>query len=103
MTFGTWQKVAALYIKRSTRIGKLSLQQYRACVVDSLGLGIVSYITVLYILGIPILSLLIFMPSLYSHSNFYIYLYVYAVIFNHNVDVQTTSSEITGNSVANSS
>ena len=43
------------------------MRQYRACVIDSLGLGItVSYITVLCVQGILILSLLIFMPS---HSN----------------------------------
>ena len=44
------------------------VQQYRACVVDSLGLGItyVSYITVLCVQGIPILSPSLFMPSLYS-------------------------------------
>ena len=57
------------------KIDKLSLQQYRAWVIDSLGLEIVSYITVLCVQGILILSLLIFMPSLCSHSNFYIYLY----------------------------
>ena len=32
------------------------VRQYRACVVDSLGLGITSYITVLCVQGIPILS-----------------------------------------------
>ena len=44
------------------------VRQYRACVVDSLGLGIihVSYITVVCVQGIPILSPLLFMPSLYS-------------------------------------
>ena len=42
------------------------VQQYRACVVDSLGLGIMCHITVLCVQD---LSLLIFMPSLYSHSN----------------------------------
>ena len=42
------------------------VQQYGACVVDSLGLGItLSYITVLCVQGIPILSPL---PSLYSNS-----------------------------------
>ena len=43
------------YIKRSTRIDKLSLRQYR----DSLGLGIMCliYITVQCIQGIPILIL----------------------------------------------
>ena len=46
----------------------------RACVVDSLGLGITSYVTVQCVQGIPILFLLIFMPSLYSHSNLNIYL-----------------------------
>ena len=50
----------------------VSLQQYRACGVDPLGLGIIcaSYITVLQ--AIPILSPLLFMPSLYSTLNFYI-------------------------------
>ena len=42
------------------------MRQYRACVVDSLGLGI----TVLCIQTIPILSHLLFMPSLYSTFNF---------------------------------
>ena len=44
------------------------VRQYRACVVDSLGVGIthVSYITVVCVQGIPILSPLLFMPSLYS-------------------------------------
>ena len=41
------------------------VQQYRACVVDSLGLGIMCHITVLCVQGTPILSLL---QSLYSHS-----------------------------------
>ena len=40
------------------------VRQYRACVVDSLGVGI--YITVVCVQGIPILSPLLFMPSLYS-------------------------------------
>ena len=45
----------------------VSLQQYRACVVDSLGLGITCVLyTVLCVQGIPILSPLLFMPSLYS-------------------------------------
>ena len=48
------------------------VRQYTACVVDSLGLGIyVSYITAICVQGIPILSLLIFRPSLYSHLNIY--------------------------------
>ena len=42
------------------------VRQYRACVVDSLGLGI----TVLCVQGIPILSPLLFMPSLYSEFFF---------------------------------
>ena len=42
------------------------VRQYRACVVDSLGLGTTSYITVLCVQGIPILSPSLFMPSLYS-------------------------------------
>ena len=42
------------------------VRQYRACVVDSLGLGSTSYITVLCVQGIPILSPLLFVPSLYS-------------------------------------
>ena len=43
------------------------VRQYRACVVDSLGLELhVSYITVLCVQGIPILSPSLFMPSLYS-------------------------------------
>ena len=43
------------------------VRQYRACVVDSLGLGITCvYITVLCVQGIPILSPLLFVPSLYS-------------------------------------
>ena len=53
------------------------VRQYRACVVDSLGLGIiyVSYITVLCVQGILMLSLLIFMPSVHSNlKNFYFYL-----------------------------
>ena len=41
------------------------VRQYRACVVDSLGLGI-TCVTVLCVQGIPILSPLLFMPSLYS-------------------------------------
>ena len=45
------------------------VQQYRACVIDSLGLGSTCHITVLCVQGILSLSLLIFMPSLYSHSN----------------------------------
>ena len=39
------------------------VRQYRACVVDSLGLGITCL--VLCVKGIPILSPLLFMPSLY--------------------------------------
>ena len=43
------------------------VRQYRACVVDSLGVELhVSYITVVCVQGIPILSPLLFMPSLYS-------------------------------------
>ena len=43
------------------------VRQYRACVVDSLGVGITwSYITVVCVQGIPILSPLLFKPSLYS-------------------------------------
>ena len=38
------------------------VRQYRACVVDSLGLGITSYITVLSVQGIPILSPLLAIP-----------------------------------------
>ena len=59
-----------LQVYYMTRIDNLSLRQYRACVVDSLGMGIIcmSYIAVLCVNGIPIL---IFIPSLYS--NFYIY------------------------------
>ena len=46
------------------------VRQYRACVVDSLWTGNhVSNINVLCVQGITIFSLLIFMPSLYSHSN----------------------------------
>ena len=41
------------------------VRQYRACVVDSLGLGITG-VTVVCVQGIPILSPLLFMPSLYS-------------------------------------
>ena len=37
------------YTKQSTRIDKLSLQQYRACVVDSLGLGIMCLISLYYV------------------------------------------------------
>ena len=49
------------------------VRQYRTCVVNSLGLGITCHITVLCVQGIPILSFLIFMSSLYSHlKNFYI-------------------------------
>ena len=47
------------------------LRQYtcRTCVIDSLGLGKlpVSYITVLCVQGIPVLSPQLFMPSLYSN------------------------------------
>ena len=43
------------------------VRQYRACVVDSLGWELhVSYITVVCVQGIPILSPLLFMSSLYS-------------------------------------
>ena len=43
------------------------VRQYRACVVDSTWAGnYVSYITVLCVQGIPILSPSLFMPSLYS-------------------------------------
>ena len=42
------------------------VRQYRACVVDSLGLEITCHITVLCVQGIPILSPLLFVPSLYS-------------------------------------
>ena len=41
------------------------VRQYRACVVDSLGLGITLIsLHVLCVQGIPILSPLLFMPSL---------------------------------------
>ena len=62
------------YVKRYTRIDKLSLRQYRACVVDSLELGITCLISLNYVYkvqGILILSLLIFRPS---HSNLEIHL-----------------------------
>ena len=55
------------------------VRQYRVFVVDSWAWNYVSYITVICVQVIPILSLLIFMPSLY---NFYIYLS--PLIFNHN-------------------
>ena len=45
------------------------VQQYRVCVVVSLGLGITCLISLYYVYkGILILFLLMFMPSLYSHS-----------------------------------
>ena len=37
------------YMKPSTRIEKLPLRQYRACVVDSLGLGIACLISLYYV------------------------------------------------------
>ena len=46
------------------------VRQYRACVVDSLGLGITCLISLYCVQHIPILSLLIFMPSLYSTFQF---------------------------------
>ena len=60
------------------------LPGWTSCRRDNIGLlslilsdwEYVSYITVLCVQGIPILSLLIFMPSLYSHSNLNIYLYI---------------------------
>ena len=62
VTFGTWQKVTTFtvtsyccaclacyeYIKWSTRIDKLSLWQYRACIVDSLGVGVTCLLISLY-------------------------------------------------------
>ena len=43
------------------------VRQYRACVVDSLGMGITCvFFTVLCVQGIPSLSPLLLMPSLYS-------------------------------------
>ena len=48
------------------QFGGRLVRQYRACVVDSLGLGITCHITVLCIQRIPILSPLLFLPSLYS-------------------------------------
>ena len=50
----------------------VSLRQYRACVVDSLGLWITCNITVLCVQGILILSPFIFMPSLYSTFEFFV-------------------------------
>ena len=48
------------------------VRQYRACFVDSLGLGITCLISLYYVYKA---SPLLFMPSLYSNSkNFYIYL-----------------------------
>ena len=61
---------------RCDNIGLVS-GQYRACVVDSgWAENYMPCITVLYVQGILILSLLIFMRSLYSLKNFYIYLLV---------------------------
>ena len=54
-----------------------------SCDIDYLGLGI-TYITELRVQGILMLSLLIFMPSLYSHSNFNIYLS--PLSFSHNAN-----------------
>ena len=48
----------------------LPLQQYRACVVDSLGLGITCHITVLCVQAVMILS-----PLLFMSSHILIYLY----------------------------
>ena len=47
------------------------MRQYRACGIDSFGLGsyVQSSITVLCVQAVMILSPLLFMPSLYSHSN----------------------------------
>ena len=44
------------------------VRQYRACVIDSIGLGItcVLYHCTMCVQGIPILSPLLIMPSLYS-------------------------------------
>ena len=48
----------------------MSLRQYRACGIDSLGWELrASSITVLCVQAVMILSPSLFMPSLYSHSN----------------------------------
>ena len=61
------------------------VRQYRACVVDSLELGITCVFTVLCVQGISILSPLHFMPSLYSTFLFEEFLiYLSPLIFNHN-------------------
>ena len=91
MTFGTCQKVTAFTVRVTAASATMlvllatgilnDLPGLTSCHCDNIGLvslagNYVFYITVLCVQGIPILSLLIFMPSLYSHSNlknFYIY------------------------------
>ena len=47
------------------------VRQYRVCVVDSLGWELrLIPLYCMCVQGIPILSVLIFVPSLYSHSEF---------------------------------
>ena len=58
--------VFELHVHVHHSLSCVPLQQYRACIVDSLGLGITCVLYVLCVQGTPILSLLLFMPSLYS-------------------------------------
>ena len=62
-----------MYIHHS--LSCVSLRQYRACVVDSLGLGIV-HLTSLYYVYKPSRSCFLCYPY-FLHPNFYIYMYMY--------------------------
>ena len=62
----SFQHAVVVKFHRNDRL----MRQYRACGIDSLGWDLrASSITVLCVQAVMILSPLLFMPSLYSHSN----------------------------------